>query len=139
MLARSLMVGSAAILLALGTLHLVYTFWGPALRPRDPAVQALMSQTHLVLTRQTTMWRAWIGFNASHSMGAMLFGLVYGYLALLHVELLFRSPFLLIVGGVMLVGFVVLAKLYWFSVPFWSTCVALACFVSSIVLRPASI
>ncbi len=133
------MVGSAAILLALGTLHLVYTFWCPALRPRDPAVQALMSQTHLVLTRQTTMWRAWIGFNASHSMGAMLFGLVYGYLALLHAELLFRSPFLLIVGGVMLVGFVVLAKLYWFSVPFWSTCVALACFVSSIVLRPASI
>ena len=29
-------------------------------------------------------------------MGAMLFGLVYGYLALLHAELLFRSPFLLI-------------------------------------------
>src|SRR5258708_21291170 len=133
MLARSLMVGSAAILLALGTLHLVYTFWGPALRPRDPAVQALMSQTHLVLTRQTTMWRAWIGFNASHSMGAMLFRLVFGYLPLLPVQLLLRSPLLLIFGGVMLVGIVGLAQRYSFSVPLLSTCRALRPFRSSLV------
>src|SRR5438046_6957052 len=31
------------------------------------------------------MWRAWVGFNASHSMGAMLFGLVFAFLALAHV------------------------------------------------------
>src|SRR5260221_14710649 len=95
MLARSLMVGSAAILLALGTLHLVYTFWGPALRPRDPAVQALMSQTHLVLTRQTTMWRAWIRFNPSPTQGALLFGLVLGDLAFFPLSAPFRPPFFL--------------------------------------------
>src|SRR5258707_11888879 len=99
MLARSLMLGSAAILLALGTLHLVYTFWGPALRPRDPAVQALMSQTHLVLTRQTTMWRAWIGVHASHTIGGMLFGLVYGSLPLRHLEPPFPPAFFFIFRG----------------------------------------
>jgi len=40
-----------------------------------------------------------VGFNASHSMGFILFGLVFGFLALAHGQLLFQSPFLLIVGG----------------------------------------
>ena len=35
-------------------------------------------------TKETTMWRCWVGFNASHSMGLILFGLAFGYLALAH-------------------------------------------------------
>jgi len=42
-MARTLMVVSASIILALGVLHLVYTFWGPKLTPRDPALQVSMS------------------------------------------------------------------------------------------------
>ena len=55
------------------------------------------------------MWRAWVGFNASHSYGAIFFGLVYGYLALAHGALLFASPYLLGVGLLLLGGYVVLA------------------------------
>jgi hypothetical protein len=35
------------------------------------------------------MWKAWVGFNASHSYGAILFGLVYGYLASMSSEVVF--------------------------------------------------
>jgi len=63
------------------------------------------------------MWRCWVGFNASHSMGLILFGLVFGYLALAHGQLLFQSTFLLVVGLAMLSGVVVLCKVYFFSVP----------------------
>jgi hypothetical protein len=35
------------------------------------------------------MWKAWIGFNASHSFGLILFGTVYAYLALAHGSFLF--------------------------------------------------
>ncbi len=28
-----------------------------------------MQQVSPVITRQTTMWKAWVGFNASHSYG----------------------------------------------------------------------
>ena len=63
------------------------------------------------------MWRCWVGFNASHSMGLILFGLVFGYLALAHGKLLFQSTFLLVVGLAMLSGVVVLCKVYFFSVP----------------------
>jgi hypothetical protein len=135
--ARILMVLSASIILTLGVVHLVYTFWGPKLTPRDPALQVSMSQISPVITKETTMWRCWVGFNASHSMGLILFGLVFGFLALAHSQLLFQSPFLLVVGLAMLSGFVVLAKVYWFSAPFTGICISLACYVASIALSRA--
>lgn len=133
MLAKILMTSSAVILFMLGLVHLVYTFWGSRLRPRDPALQTAMTQVHLGITRETTMWRAWVGFNASHSMGAILFGLIYAFLALCHTELLFGSAYLLVVGFVMLAGFLVLARVYWFSVPFTGISISMICYVASII------
>jgi hypothetical protein len=137
--AKILMVLSASVTFTLGVLHLVYTFRGPKLRPRDPALQISMSQIAPVITKETTMWRCWVGFNASHSMGLILFGLVFGFLALAHGQLLFQSPFLLVVGLAMLGGFVVLSKVYWFSAPFTFSSISLACYVASVVLSRALI
>ncbi|MBK9655866.1 MAG: hypothetical protein IPO66_10505 [Rhodanobacteraceae bacterium] len=135
MFAQSLMVLSAAIVFTLGTLHLLYTFRGPKLTPRDPALRAQMEQVSPVITRQTTMWRAWIGFNATHSMGAMLFGLIYGYLAIAHAALLFQSAYLLTVGLVMLGALLVVARLYFFRIPLIGVSIALACYVASVVAK----
>jgi len=129
------MVLSAAIVFTLGTLHLLYTFRGPKLTPRDPALRAQMEQVSPVITRQTTMWRAWIGFNATHSMGAMLFGLIYGYLAIAHAALLFQSAYLLTVGLVMLGALLVVARLYFFRIPLIGVSIALACYVASVVAK----
>jgi hypothetical protein len=112
---------------------LVYTFSGPKLTPRDAVLQARMAEVHLVITRQTTMWRAWVGFNASHSMGAILFGLIYGFLGNAYPEILFNSPFLLAVGLAMLGGLAVLARLYWFRIPFAGVVTSLVCYLASIV------
>src|SRR4029077_1719406 len=105
-----LMVASAAVIFLLGALHLSYTFSGRKLHPRDAELRARLDQVSPVITRQTTMWKAWIGVNASHSYGALLFGAVYGYLALVHPTVLFQSWFLLGLGLLFLVGFAVLAK-----------------------------
>jgi hypothetical protein len=131
---KILMVLSASIILTLGVTHLVYTFSGPMLMPRDPALQISMSQISPVITNETTMWRCWVGFNASHSMGLILFGLVFGFLALAHARLLFHSPFLLVVGLAMLGGFVVLCRVYFFSGPLTGISISLACYVASIAV-----
>jgi hypothetical protein len=133
MLARGLIAASAAILFLLGSAHLLYTYWGPKLLPRDAGLIEAMQRTQLRLTAETTVWRAWIGFNASHSLCAILFGLIYGYLALAQPELLFRSLYLQAVGLGLLLAFVVLAKLYWFSIPFMGVGLALACYVGGLV------
>jgi hypothetical protein len=136
--ARILMVLSASIVFTLGVVHLVYTFWGSMLIPRDPALQISMSQISPVITKETTMWQCWVGFNASHSMGLILFGLVFGYLALAHGQLLFQSPFLLVAGLAMLGGLVVLCKVYFFSGPLAGISISLACYVASIALSWAN-
>jgi hypothetical protein len=116
-LAPWLVAASAAIILLLGLTHLLYTFHGPMLLPRDRALQTRMQEVSPVITRQTTMWKAWVGFNASHSYGAILFGAVYGYLALAHSAFLFQSAFLLSLGLLLLFGYIFLAKRYWFRIP----------------------
>lgn len=134
-MATLLMMCSAGIFLLLGTVHLVYTFFGPKLLPRDPSLRVSMEAVSPVITGETTMWRAWIGFNASHSMGAMLFGLIYGYLAWRHSDLLFGSFFLLALGFAMLCGFLVLGLLYWFRIPFAGISLALACYSASVLIH----
>lgn len=133
MIAKIFMATSAGVLFILGTLHLIYTFVGPKLAPRDPALQIRMNEVSPVISKETTMWRCWVGFNASHSMAAMLFGLVYGYLAIAHSILLFSSPYLLAVGLLTVIGFFILGKLYWFSVPFIGISISLVCYVFSII------
>ena len=133
MTAVILMTTSAGIIFALGLIHLIYTFHGTKLHPRDAALEAAMHNISPRLTRETTMWKAWVGFNASHSLGAILFGLIYGYLALAGGAFLFQSPFLLGVGFAMLASLVVVAKLYWFKIPFRGICLAFACYVGALV------
>lgn len=133
MLARAFITTSSAIMILLGSIHLLYTFWGNKLTPRDPAVQEAMNTTHMVLTSETTVWRAWIGFNASHSLCAAFFGLVFGFLAIAHPELLFRSLYLQLLGLAVLLGFVILAKLYWFSIPLVGVSIAFGLYVAGVV------
>jgi len=135
--AKLLMVLSAGIIFTLGAIHLIYTFYGLQLTPRDPALQISMSQVSPVISKETTMWRCWVGFNATHSMALLLFGLVFGFLALAHGEVLFRSPFLLVVGLAMLAGLVVLCKLFFFRVPLIGVSIALVCYVASVAILRA--
>jgi len=108
--AAALIAASAAVIFALGALHLWYTFRGNKLHPRDPELCARLEQAPLVLTRQTTMWKAWVGFNASHSFGALLFGAIYGYLALVHSAFLLQSRFLLSLGLLALLAYAFLGN-----------------------------
>jgi hypothetical protein len=126
---------SAAIILLLGLVHLMYTFRGPNLHPRDPDLTARMMDVSPVIAPETTMWRAWVGFNATHSLGLILFGALYGYLAIRHSTLLFQSWFLLALGFALLLGYVVVAKLYFFSTPFRGVVVAAALYLLGIVVN----
>jgi hypothetical protein len=130
-----LMAASAAIILLLGLLHLLYTFRGHKLHPRDPGLEARLREVSPVITRQTTMWKAWIGFNASHSFGAIFFGVVYGYLSLARATFLFGSPFLLSAGLLLLVGYAFLGQRYWFSVPFRGIVLATVLYAAALIAR----
>jgi hypothetical protein len=115
--AQDLMLASSALPLAFGLVHLLYTFSGDKLRPRDLALESHMRDTHMHVTRETSVWRAWIGFNATHGLGLVFYGVLYGWLAWQQPDLLFHSRFLGLAGAAVLGSYLVLAWRYFFSVP----------------------
>ncbi|MDF2466363.1 MAG: hypothetical protein K0Q43_4598 [Ramlibacter sp.] len=135
MLDSYFIAAGAVVILALGLVHLLYTFGGNKFDPRDTALMQRMQEVPPVITRETTMWRAWIGFNASHAFGAILFGLVYAYLPMAHADFFFKSPFLIGVGLAMLAGLVTLGRLYWFSIPSRGIITATVLYVLGLVVH----
>lgn len=135
MLAQTLVTLSAGIIMLLGLVHLALTRFGSKLLPRDEDLLERMKKTSPVISRQTSMWKAWVGFNASHSLGAILFGAIFGYLALRQPLLLFHSPFLGLTGLMVLCAYLAMAKLYWFNRPLQGISLALVCYVAGFLLE----
>lgn len=129
MLANILIGIGSVIFILLGCAHLAFTFFTDSFNARDPAVITAMKSTSPVLTGRTSMWQAWIGFNASHSLGAMLFGSFYLLLATRHPELLREDPLFMLVA-LLTCGFLVFLSLrYWFRDPIIGIVLASTCFV----------
>jgi hypothetical protein len=126
---------SASVILLLGLVHLLYTFRGPNLHPRDPELTAKMMTVSPVITRESTMWRLWIGFNATHSFGLIFFGALFGYLAMRHSAFLFHSWFLLALGFALLLSYAAVSKLYFFTTPFRGVLLATVLYLLGIVFN----
>jgi hypothetical protein len=126
---RLLLLAGAAIFAVLGSLHLLYTFVGTRLQPRDPAAIAAMQATHPRLTQQTTVWRAWIGFNASHSLGAIAFAAFVIGLAGWRMDVMRAQPAFAWLAAANALAWLALARAYWFRIPIVGLLLASACFV----------
>lgn len=118
----------------MGTLHLYLTYGTIKFQTRDAELTERMKQVPLIMSKQTTVWKAWIGFNASHSMGAMIYGLIFAYLAAFHYTMLIGSAFLIFILLGTSVCYVIMARHYWFSSPFRGLSAALTCLVCGVVL-----
>jgi hypothetical protein len=126
------LIGGGSIFGILGLLHAVYTFadlWRPRrLVPNDPAVIEAMSSSGVRLARGgTTIWRAWVGFNFSHSLGALIFS--FGCIAVgLSLKTLALPKAALLVPVAIGVLYFVLAIRYWFRIPAIGIAAGTLCF-----------
>lgn len=133
MSASTFILISSGLVLGLGFAHLLLTYFSRAFHPSNEALMQAMKTEHAVITKQTTLWRAQTGFHASHSMGAMMFGLIYGYLALRHSAFLFETHFLTGLGISILLIYLFLARYYWFFVPLIGIALACVSFAAGLV------
>jgi hypothetical protein len=130
-IARFLLDLGGGIFVLLGSLHALYTFLDirrpRRLVPQDPAVARAMAASSVRISRGgTTMWRAWVGFNFSHSLGGVLFGVVcIGAGAMLGalVVPVWVLPLLVVISFV----YLGLSVLYWFRIPTLGIAVASLC------------
>lgn len=128
-MSTGLMLLCCVIVGGLGAAHGYLTFFSRVFAPRELEVEQAMQRVSPRISKATTMWRAGQGFHASHSLGALLFALVYGYMSLQHPELLFSSWFLQLIGAGYLLSMAVLALRFWFKVPQRGVFVALVCYL----------
>ena len=133
MVPRILIVLGASVIGLLGSIHLVYTFFTTKFDSRDPAASAAMKATSPILTRRTTLWRAWIGFNASHALGLLLFAATYLVLAIGHMSVLRDSTALRWLSVIASVAYLALARRYWFLKPMVGIAIAGTCFLAAAI------
>jgi len=111
----------------LGLLHAIYTLADMRrprrLAPSDPELVARMRASGLRLSKdRTNMWDAWLGFNLSHSLGAIVFGILC-ITAASRQSLVFLAIVSLI--------YLVLAIRFWFYVPATGIAIATACLLAA--------
>jgi hypothetical protein len=116
-----LFLAGAIPLLLLGTAHIIHTPRQPGdrkgLSPADPGLAEAMARSKALLTGRIDMWRAWVGFNLSHSLGVILLGLI--------VVLVGRTPTSFEQNALVFVPLAVVVSLaylavglvYWFRTP----------------------
>jgi len=133
-MAKILLIIGASIFGILGTVHLFYTFFTNKFEAYDSSVTEAMKGTSPILTKETSVWNAWVGFNASHSLGAMLVAAVYIPLAVSYFNIVQHSFWFSFLPVLIGVSYLILAKKYWFKIPFVGVLISTICFASAAVL-----
>lgn len=122
----------------LGAIHILYSLrdaWTPKkLTPYDDSVRVSMQKSTLALTSQTTMWRAWLGFNISHGIGVLFFGVVYLTLAVSDIALFSKITLLPFLALAVSASYLVLSIKYWFHIPAIGSGIGAGCFLVALLL-----
>jgi hypothetical protein len=131
---KILIIGGSLIFFTLGGLHLYYTFFTEKFLPRNADLLPGMQNTSPRLTKDTTMWKAWVGFNASHSLGAMFFGAVNSVLAFSFFGAFENSIMIIVIDSLTILLYFFLAKNYWFRIPLTGIALSGLCFIVAFIL-----
>jgi len=135
MVIATLLGVAGLIYILLGALHALYTALDlrkpRRIVPDDPAVIVAMQNSKIRLTRgQSTTWQGWVGFNFSHSIGAIFFGAATCFIAVTLGTTAMSPWVLLALTGVSAV-YLSLALRYWFRIPVLGTGIATACLAAA--------
>jgi hypothetical protein len=131
---KLLISAGSMIVLILGSLHFYYTFFSEKFFPRNPVAALEMKKTSLRITKDTTVWKAWIGFNGSHSSGAIYFGLINLFIVTFCFDIVNTLILWHMLNVTMAAFYFFLAKRYWFRIPFAGMVIATFCFGVSFLL-----
>lgn len=133
--AQILFVLAAALFCLLGLIHAVLTIRDlhdpRSFTPTDDKVRQAMSEARLRFAPATTVWRAWLGFHLSHSLGLLVFGGILGGLALFDFRFVAGSTALQITAVVVAGIYALLSVRFWFAVPAALTGIGTLVFLAS--------
>ena len=136
-MARILILLAASIFLFLGGLHGLVTLRDlqrpRAFTPNDPALREAMQRSGIRFHPRINLWKAWLGFNLTHSLGIVLFGAAFFYVGLFAPQAFAASPLLQAVAVVTSALYLAISLGFFFSTPAIGAAVGLLCFLAAAV------
>ena len=72
------------------------------------------------------MWQGWVGFNLSHSLGALMFAAAC-FIVVACLRIFAFSPWALFALAAVSALYLLMAAQYWFRIPILGTAMATAC------------
>jgi hypothetical protein len=138
-ISRWLFLAGALPFLFLGAAHALATPLSPddrkGLTPRDPALPGAMAASTVLLTRRTDMWLAWVGFNLSHSLGAITLGLFVLVVGRSPESFAGQAALCVPLATAVAAVYVAIGMKYWFRTPIAGCALSLVCFAAAWALR----
>lgn len=116
---------------SLGLLHLRGTFFSNMFATRNPELQQEMKVSYPMISKDMSMWNAWISFNATHSVAAIFIGVINFYLALKHFNFILGDHFFFLLTIAAMSFIVWLSIKYWFSTIRIGVIVVLTCYLAA--------
>jgi len=113
----TLVIASSCVFILLGAGHMILTLFTTSFEPRDAELLALNKQVAPKITTQTSLWLGGVGFHISHSLGFLVFGVIYLGLSIESPELISSSAILSLALIVTPLVYLLLSIRYWFIVP----------------------
>jgi len=138
-MSRYLFLVGGLVLLLMGTVHVVLTPQRPGerkgLSPVEPAVEDSMARARTHLSDRMDMWRAWVGFNLSHSLGVSLLGLTVLLVGRTPASFACNAAVFLPLALIASFAYLGLAVVYWYRAPVIGVGLAVALFASAWTLH----
>jgi predicted anti-sigma-YlaC factor YlaD len=132
-MARLLIIMAASVFLSMGALHGALTLRDlrnpTAFTPPDPALRQAMQRSSIRLHQSINLWRAWLGFNLTHSLGLVLFGGAFVYVGIFGPQAFASSLPLQAVAVLVSAVYLVLSLMFFFSIPIIGSTIGLVGFV----------
>jgi hypothetical protein len=133
-----LLIVGALIFTVLGSVHGYVTIKDlsnpRAFTPSDAALREAMQKSSIRFHPDINLWRAWLGFNLTHSLGLIVFGVFYIYLATTQMAIYRESIILQFLAILVSACYLIVSKFYFFSKPVLGSAIALVSFTFAAII-----
>jgi hypothetical protein len=135
---QAFIIIASSIFVLLGLVHGVLTLKDisnpSTFTPLDAELREAMQKSAIAIHPNTNLWRAWLGFNLSHSLGIIFFGSAFLYIGIYQPSLFTNYLILQVCAIVVSAIYVVLSVKFWFINPAIGSGFALTCFSIAMLL-----
>jgi hypothetical protein len=102
-----------------------------AFTPPDATLRQAMQQSSIRFRPDINLWRAWLGFNLTHSLGLVVFGAAFLYIGIFQPGTFASSLLVQSFAVVVSAAYLVVSSKYFFVHPVIGSAIGLVCFLAA--------